>query len=155
MLQCLKLVQWKAQGSTYKPVACLYTAHTSQESKELPAWLYLCLDYQAAPSILCSQGPLSCGTWQPLNQLFFEEPVASSLCCDDGGGWFIQNVGNWLQQWPDDLLAESPDTVRGCSQHTVAAAGLTSQWPDSVIPHPKLLLCWEYTGKIQSHFKNW
>jgi hypothetical protein len=39
---------------------------------------------------------------------------------------------NVVQQWPDYLLAELPNTVHSCKRHGVVAARLTAERPGSV-----------------------
>lgn len=47
---------------------------------------------------------------------------------------FALLLHNCRRQWPDNTLADRPDTVHSCSRHSVVAGTLTLEQPSSVFP---------------------
>ena len=55
-----------------------------------------------------------------------------------------QPQGFKLLWYSDILIPELPNNAHSCIWHGLAAARLILQWPGSIIPVQKHLLCWEY-----------
>jgi hypothetical protein len=56
-----------------------------------------------------------------------------------------QSQGFKLLWYSHILIPELPNNAHSCICHGLAAASLISQWPGSIIPVQKHLLCWEYS----------